>query len=130
MTWFVIAVGGALGSVARYAIGLAFSHERAQLPYATLAINVAGSCLLGFLARWFVGVDASPAMRLGLMVGVCGGFTTFSAFSLEAMQLIESGALVRAGLCAALSVVICVAATFAGVAIARAALAAAAGTAH
>ena len=123
MTWLAIAVGGALGSVARYAIGLALTHERAPLPYATLAINVAGSFTLGVLARWFVAGEADPAVRRGLMIGLCGGFTTFSTFSLETVQLLQGGALGRAAAYGVLSVVLCVGATFAGIAVARSALA-------
>ena len=119
MNWIAIAVGGAFGSVARYALGLALERNDSRLPWATLAVNVTGSLLLGILARWFTASDASPALRLGLMVGVCGGYTTFSTFSLEAARLLEMGAYGRAATYSLLSVALCVGATFAGFAIAR-----------
>ncbi|MBI2796617.1 MAG: fluoride efflux transporter CrcB [Gemmatimonadetes bacterium] len=119
MNWVAIALGGGLGSVARYALGLALERDQAHLPWATLAINVSGSLLLGFLARWFAATEATPALRLGLMMGLCGGYTTFSTFSLETARLLEIGAWGRATTYSLLSVALCVGATFAGFAIAR-----------
>ncbi|MBK5305203.1 MAG: CrcB family protein [Frankiaceae bacterium] len=82
----VVAVGGVLGSLARYGIGVAMPHGRADLPLATLLVNVLGCLLLGVL------VAARPHamwMRPFLGTGVLGGFTTFSAFALETDRLLE-----------------------------------------
>jgi protein CrcB len=82
--YLAIALGGALGSVLRFALNEAVSARFGRaFPWGTLSINVIGSFLIGLLAvllieRW----EVSPAVRLGLMVGVLGGFTTFSSFSL------------------------------------------------
>jgi len=93
--YLAIAVGGALGSVARYLCALAtLSLLGPAFPWGTLSVNVAGSFLIGLYAtltepdgRLFV----SPTMRQGVMGGFCGGFTTFSIFSLETIRLLEAG---------------------------------------
>ena len=90
---FAAALGGSIGSAARYVVGVSAGRLfGATFPWATLIINVAGSVLMGALAaliltRW----DLSQAARIFLTVGVCGGFTTFSTFSLDAYSLIERG---------------------------------------
>ena len=94
---FVVAVGGACGSVTRYlvAIGSArlFGPQLPlQFPWGTLIINITGSALIGALAglfatRW----DVSQTARIFLTVGICGGYTTFSTFSLDAWHLLERG---------------------------------------
>lgn len=115
-----IAAGGALGSVARYLLGALVAPRAAGFPWATLAINVSGSLLLGALAVALAGPGPSPAARAGLTVGFCGGFTTFSTFSLETLALLEQGSYARAGAYAAASLVLSVAAAMAGAALARA----------
>lgn len=92
-----VALGGALGAVLRYQTGNAFarwigSSSAPALPWATLTINVAGSCAMGLLAGWLARHDQGESWRLLLGVGLLGGFTTFSAFSLELLALIERGA--------------------------------------
>jgi CrcB protein len=79
---FLVAAGGALGSVARYLLGIALNGA---LPWGTLAANIAGSAAIGLVAGWGV----QGPMRLFLVPGLLGGFTTFSAFSLEAALLWE-----------------------------------------
>lgn len=87
MNTILVMLGGAVGAAARYQIGTL--APRAALPWPTLAVNILGGLLMGLLiARG----PAEPA-RLLLGVGVLGGFTTFSAFSLETVQLIQRGAL-------------------------------------
>ena len=92
------ALGGSIGSAARYMVGVFIGRlSSTTFPWATLIINVSGSVLMGalvalILIRW----DLSQAARIFLTVGVCGGFTTFSTFSLDAYSLIEKGNLVAA----------------------------------
>jgi len=114
MTVLWVALGGALGSVARYAIsGVAVRWLGASFPYGTLFVNVTGSFTIGLLAA-LVAADGRPSLsadaRAFLLVGVLGGFTTFSSFSLETLNLARSGALVPAMLNVAGSVVLCLAA--------------------
>jgi len=85
----LVALGGAFGSVARYGIGVAFGETK--WPAATLAINVVGSFLLGVVLTWGV-ARLSPDVRVGLAVGVLGGFTTYSTFSHDAATLDRRGA--------------------------------------
>ncbi|MHA6289445.1 fluoride efflux transporter CrcB [Maricaulis sp. CAU 1757] len=92
LNYLLIAAGGALGAMARYAVSR--TAERAWGPdqvWGTLAINIVGGILMGFLVGWLVsqGRDGSQAVRLFAAVGVLGGFTTFSAFSLELVQLLQ-----------------------------------------
>ena len=117
---FAIALGGALGTLARYLLGAALADVVPGFPAATLGINVVGSFLLGLLmAGVALRPDLSPALRAALTVGFCGGFTTFSTFSAETVALLERGAAARAALYAAASVTLSVAAAFAGLALAR-----------
>lgn len=90
-----IAIGGALGSVARYALNVAIQSRFANpFPLGIMIINVSGSFLLGFLMRLSLETTAmSPDLRLFLTTGFCGGFTTFSTFSYDALTLFERGAL-------------------------------------
>ena len=92
-------------------------------PYGTLTINVTGSLLLGFLVRYLTQTPANPELRAALTIGFCGGFTTFSTFSYEAARLMEDGSTSRAITYMAASVLLSLAAMFAGFAIARAVLA-------
>ena len=97
-TVLAVAFGGALGSVLRYGIShWALQRLGAQAYLGTLLINLIGCLLIGFLAGWFVTRGDVPAeLRLGLISGLLGGFTTFSAFSLEGLRLLESGRLLEA----------------------------------
>lgn len=93
--YLAIALGGALGSVARYLCALAgIALLGPFFPWGTLGVNVAGSFLIGLYAA-LTGPDgrifATPALRQGVMAGFCGGFTTFSVFSLESIRLLEAG---------------------------------------
>jgi CrcB protein len=124
MTVLWIACGGALGSLARYYVAEALSRLMgAAFPWGTVLVNISGSLLIGFIAggagsagRW---VDSAFARQF-LMVGVCGGYTTFSAFSLQTFTMLETGDVGRAGMNVAVSVLACVAATAAGYAAAAA----------
>jgi fluoride exporter len=90
LTLAAVALGGALGSVARYAVGLALRPASPTWPWGTLTVNVAGSLAIGILFAWFAARPVSDAVRLGLITGVLGGFTTFSAFSIETLELLRS----------------------------------------
>lgn len=90
-----VAVGGALGSVARYLVGIgAGKLFGTDFPWGTLIINITGSFLMGVLAGLFATRWNLPqAARIFLTVGICGGYTTFSTFSLDSFYLIERGEL-------------------------------------
>jgi CrcB protein len=121
MTLILIAVGGATGSVLRYLIGGAVQHLSARgFPIGTLTVNVLGCLLIGILARHFLNVQTAASMRAFLIVGFCGGFTTFSAFSHETVALVEGGEYSRAAAYVVLSTALCVGATFAGMGAVRA----------
>ncbi|HUO51862.1 MAG TPA: fluoride efflux transporter CrcB [Gemmatimonadaceae bacterium] len=120
---FGIAVGGALGTLARWWIGGWAQRWSAEFPVGTLAINVGGSFLLGFLVRYLTQTPATPEIRAALTIGFCGGFTTFSTFAYEAARLLEDGSGGRAMMYALLSVLLSLGAVFAGFALARALLA-------
>jgi fluoride exporter len=88
---FLVFVGGGLGAVGRFAVGLAFAGF-VSFPLGTLVVNVLGSLAIGFLAHALPPtVEGGAAWRSFLITGMLGGFTTFSAFSLETMQLAERG---------------------------------------
>lgn len=116
-----VAVGSAIGGVARFLLS-AFIEQRAasSFPTATMLVNVSGSLLLGFLATWtFERGGVSPEVRALLTTGLCGGYTTFSTFSLETVALAEEGTLARAALYVAASVTLSVLACLLGVVGAR-----------
>ena len=125
----IVAAGGALGAVARYGVGVWAQRllPTAQWPWATLTVNVVGGLLMGLLAGWlaFRGGAHSESLRLFAAVGVLGGFTTFSAFSLEAALMIERRQLAMAGGYVAASVLLSIAALFIGLMVARRAFGAA-----
>ena len=130
MTRFlIVAAGGALGAVARYGVGVWTQRlfPTAQWPWATLTVNVVGGLLMGLLAGWlaFRGGAHGESLRLFAAVGVLGGFTTFSAFSLEAALMIERRQLAMAGGYVAASVLLSIAALFIGLMVARRAFGAA-----
>ena len=112
-----VAIGGAAGSVARYWVALAMVPLSKSLPLGTILINVAGSFAISFFGTLTVanGRYPSPELwRIAFMVGICGGFTTFSSFSLQTFELLRAGAPVRALLNVGLSVTLCLAAVSLG----------------
>lgn len=120
MLWYV-ALGSALGGVARYLLGGWIQERSGSLfPIQTLAINVSGSLLLGFIQRYALDSTAlSPEIRTLLTIGFCGGYTTFSTFSLETVRLMEDGDWRRAAAYIGLSVVLSIGGVMLGVAAAR-----------
>ncbi|MFN3836629.1 MAG: fluoride efflux transporter CrcB [Brevundimonas sp.] len=121
--FFLVAAGGAIGSMARYGLGVLAGRAapNAGWPVGTLTANVIGGLLMGLLVGWlaFRGGAQQEAVRLFAAVGVLGGFTTFSSYSLEAVQMIERRQVGLAGAYVAGSVVLAIAAVFVGLMIAR-----------
>jgi fluoride exporter len=96
MNLVYIAIFGALGSLARYGLGLWGASNGLFFPWGTLLINILGSFILGFVATLALENQVSETMRLALAVGFCGAFTTFSTFELEVMNAILEGRIVMA----------------------------------
>jgi CrcB protein len=113
-TYFWVAVGGAIGSMARLWLSVHVALLTGLgFPWGTILVNILGSLVIGFVAtltgpngRVVVPVDAQAFV----MVGLCGGFTTFSAFSLQTLELARDGRLMQAGANVVLSVVLCLSA--------------------
>ncbi|MCV9965491.1 fluoride efflux transporter CrcB [Pararhizobium sp. BT-229] len=118
----LVAAGGALGSVFRYLVGIwTLRSFGPAFPWGTLMVNVTGSFLIGVLAEAIARkFGASPEMRIFLITGILGGYTTFSAFSLDAITLIERGEPVTAAIYVGSSVLLSAIAVFAGLALMRA----------
>lgn len=115
-----IAIGGAFGAIMRYwmSSGLYLILGRG-FPYGTLAVNVVGSLLMGFLFVYADKMNVSPEWRAGLMIGLLGAFTTFSAFSIDTLNLIESGEQIKAALNILLSVTLCILGCWLGMLVGR-----------
>lgn len=118
-----VAIGGAIGALARYlTVGFAARAFGAGFPYGTMIVNVAGSFIMGLAAvillRAFES-DASQSLKLFIMTGVLGGFTTFSAFSLEAAALIEDERVLAAAAYIIGSVALSILGLFSGLLLAR-----------
>ncbi|QFT64611.1 CrcB protein [Roseivivax halotolerans] len=118
-TLIQVALGGALGATARYLTGLAAVRALGPgLPWGTLIVNIAGSFLMGILVVMLAQFGSNRFAPF-LMTGLLGGFTTFSAFSLDAVSLYERGAVGAAALYVSASVVLSLAAIAAGLILAR-----------
>ncbi|PPE72891.1 fluoride efflux transporter CrcB [Solimonas fluminis] len=120
-TWLAVALGGGLGSVCRLAVvRWAAALGAASFPWGTLAVNVCGSLLAGIAYALLVErFDAAAGWRALFMTGFLGGFTTFSAFSLETVRLAEEGQVLAAFSNAALNLVLCLAACVLGLLLVR-----------
>jgi len=119
--FWAVAVGAAVGGLSRYYLSLALTERLGDaFPWGTLIINVTGSLLLGFLMRYaFASPAANVELRLLLVTGFCGGYTTFSTFSYETVQLLEDGRYERAITYVLASVAVALLATAAGFVLAR-----------
>ncbi|MGP4687009.1 fluoride efflux transporter CrcB [Agrobacterium pusense] len=117
----LVAAGGAIGSVFRYLVGVwSVRLAGVNFPWGTLTVNVVGSFLIGLLVELVARrLNASMEMRLFLVTGVLGGFTTFSSFSLDAVSLFERGALGLSAVYVLGSLSVSIAAVFAGLALGR-----------
>jgi CrcB protein len=120
--YLLVGLGGAIGAMSRYGLGSIIGRWwPLSFPLATLLVNITGSVLMGvfigLLARFMP--PQQGELRLFVAVGVLGGFTTFSAFSLDTIVLIERGALLQAGLYVLLSVVLCLIGLYLGLLMTR-----------
>jgi fluoride exporter len=116
-----VAVGGAFGSVLRFGMST-WVHALVGrgFPYGTLVVNVLGCLAMGFLFVLFVDrLSDNVVWRAAILIGVLGGFTTFSSFSIETFNLAEQGEWLKAGVNTAASLVLCLAATWIGVLLGR-----------
>ena len=114
--YVAVALGGVVGCCARYGVTQAVqTFYGRNFPLATLIINVSGCLIMGFLFyATLERVSVNPSMRIAILTGVLGGFTTFSAFAMETLLLAEGGKLVHAVLYVTLSVVLCLLAVYLG----------------
>src|SRR5689334_15754744 len=121
MGFLIVFVGGGFGAALRHGVNLVSARLLGMaFPYATLFENVTGSLVMGLLAAYFAFKgDATQSWRLFLTTGILGGYTTFSAFSLDAVLLYERGAFGLAALYVAASVLLSIAGLFAGLALVR-----------
>lgn len=120
-TILVVAVGGALGALSRYSLGVWITNKwNQEFPMHTFLINISGAFLLGFLHILFIErLNVSPLWRLGIGVGFLGAFTTFSTFGYEVISLLESGSFMTAGLYTLLSILVGFTGVALGVGLAR-----------
>ncbi|EPD13374.1 CrcB protein [Cycloclasticus pugetii] len=116
-----IAAGGSVGAVMRFIVSTGiYSWLGRGFPYGTLVVNVIGSLLMGLLYELFLQrLSVSPEVRAVLLVGFLGAFTTFSTFSIETINLIEQGYVIKAIVNVLASVILCVLAAWVGLLIAR-----------
>jgi fluoride exporter len=125
-SFLLVAAGGAIGASLRHGAGiLSVRHLPASWPWATFSVNLLGGFAMGLAAGWFAlkAAEGGQDLRLFLATGVLGGFTTFSAFSLETMNMLRSGEAGKAFAYAALSIIFSVAALGLGLWIAKRAFA-------
>jgi CrcB protein len=117
VTCLYVVIGGAIGTFARYAISLLALPISRNLPWGTIIINVTGCAIIGFFGTLTLATGRYPVsenIRMFVMVGICGGYTTFSAFSLQTLDLMRGGAMARAAANVALSVIFCIGAVALG----------------
>ena len=118
MRLFLIAIFGAIGTLARY--GLQGAVQTAGFPYGTLLVNLLGCFFLGLIGQFTLNrMVISPEMRVAIAVGFFGGFTTFSSFGWETAKMLEGGAWARASAYVAASVVVGLLLTLAGIRLAN-----------
>jgi CrcB protein len=120
MNWklaLIVAAGGAIGTLCRFGLAWLMTPISQSMPWGTIVINIVGSFVIGAFGTLTLAEGRHPApeaIRLFVMVGICGGFTTFSSFSLQTFDLLRNGAPGRAALNVAVSVAACLVAVAAG----------------
>jgi CrcB protein len=118
LSYFWIAIGGALGTIARFWFsGFVAQRIGETFPFGTILVNVTGSFAIGFFATLTSPdgrVLVSPSFRQFFMIGVCGGYTTFSSFSLQTLNLANDGEWLYAGMNVVFSVILCLVAVWLG----------------
>jgi CrcB protein len=114
MTAVLVFLGAGIGGVARYGVGRMLATQSTGFPWSTLLVNVSGSLLITLFAALATQKGVSPQWQAFLTVGVCGGYTTFSAFSAETLVMIQGAQWGRAAMYVITSVVLCVLAALAG----------------
>ena len=121
MYYLAVAVGGAIGSVLRYWITSSIQYRTStNFPLGTLTVNIIGSLLIGlFFVIIYQKLEENELLRNLIMIGLLGGFTTFSAFSIETLNLLQSGFWFKALLNIILSVSICILSAYAGIVLGR-----------
>lgn len=118
--WILIALGGALGALGRYWVSGVLNNAEYRLPLGTMTVNVVGSFLMGICFVLILEkAKLSPEMRPLLMTGFMGAFTTFSTFSLETVAMIQEGHMMSALIYILLSLILCLVALYAGLALTR-----------
>ena len=110
----LVFVGGGLGSVGRYLLGLAFNNSKSFLPYGTLAANILGSFLIGLLMAYFIQNNTDTNYKLLAIAGFCGGFTTMSSFSAESISFLQSGRYSHFFIYLFVTLIVCLVATMLG----------------
>jgi CrcB protein len=116
-TCLIVMIGGAIGTFARYAVSVLALPISRELPWGTIIINVTGSFIIGLFGTLTLAHGRYPVsenVRLFVMIGFCGGYTTFSSFSLQTLDLLRGGAFVRAIVNIVASVVLCIVAVGVG----------------
>ncbi|MGH7590250.1 MAG: fluoride efflux transporter CrcB [Gemmatimonadales bacterium] len=121
MLWLFVALGGLVGSLARYFLGTAIQGwAGAGFPAGTMVVNITASFIIGLVMQYSAESSAvTPEVRILLTTGFCGGYSTFSTFSWESVRLLQDGEWARAGLYVGGSLFISVVATFLGIAAAH-----------
>ena len=115
-----VAFGGAIGAILRWWIGIFVSYLQAPVYWGTLAVNIVGSFLVGLFLMWFQAKSPiGDLLRTGILIGLLGGFTTYSAFSMETINLLMAGFYGRAVTYVVMTVVACLMGTWIGVTLGR-----------
>lgn len=113
--WFIVFLGGGAGSILRYGVSQIVSKTNLNFPWATFSVNILGSLLIGIFVAYYSKVQPEVQLnRLLWVTGFCGGFTTFSTFSLEVIQFAQKNQWTMAGIYALTSLLLCVLATASG----------------